>query len=158
MVQLFSVFWSSLVLSFWFFLVEGYLLPLMLNWFKSDISLTLEVNSEAYSEPFQTSKMEVFAQLVNGIWLLTIFAKRPILNVWQHCKFASEASNNFAEKAPSQIFGRVLNSPLWPLIIFAELNFVNITVLCTVTSTWPYFQHICWITKIIIVFSNHVFL
>ena len=39
----------------------------MLNWFKSDISLTLEANSEAYSETFQTSNMEVFAQLVNGI-------------------------------------------------------------------------------------------
>ena len=28
--------------------------------------LTLEANSEVYSEPFQTSKMKDFAQIVNG--------------------------------------------------------------------------------------------
>ena len=36
------------------------------------------------------------------------------------------------------------------------LNLINIfhhiSVLCTVISTWPYFQHICLITKIIIYF------
>ena len=36
------------------------------NWFKNETSLTLEANSEAYSEPCQTSKIEVFAQIVNG--------------------------------------------------------------------------------------------
>ena len=35
------------------------------NWFKNEISLILEVNSETYSEPCQTSKIGVFAQIVN---------------------------------------------------------------------------------------------
>ena len=35
--------------------------------------------AETYSEPCQTFKMERFAKIVNG---LTVFAKRPILDVW----------------------------------------------------------------------------
>ena len=34
--------------------------------FKKETSLTLEANSAAYSELSQTSKIEVFAQIVNG--------------------------------------------------------------------------------------------
>ena len=83
----------------------------------------------------------LFSQVVNGFWFLTIFAKSSILDVWQDSEFASEANNDFAEKAPSQIFYRVLNSPLQLSIIFAKLlaicllNLINFTVLCTVKST-----------------------
>ena len=35
----------------------------------------------AYSEPCQTSKMNLFAQIVNGIHPFTIFAKSSILEV-----------------------------------------------------------------------------
>ena len=35
----------------------------------------------AYSEPCQTSKMDLFAQIVNGIHPFTIFAKSSILEV-----------------------------------------------------------------------------
>ena len=98
------------------------------------------------------------------------FAKSFIFDVWQDSEFASKASYGFVEKAPSQMFDKVLNSPLitsknlYPLVIFAKLlaisvlNLISITVLCTVKSTWPYIQHIWLITKIIIVFPNHVFL
>ena len=55
-------------------------------------SLTLEANSEGYSEPCQTSKMDVFAKIVNGFSSLTIFAES--LDVWQESEFASEASKN----------------------------------------------------------------
>ena len=72
----------------------------------------MEANSEAYSKSCQTSKMEAFAQIVNGFWFSAIFAKSSILDVWQDSEFTSEASNNFAEKAPSQIFDGVLNSLL----------------------------------------------
>ena len=72
----------------------------------------MEANSEAYSEPCQISKMEVFSQIVNGFQFLTTFAKSSILDVCQDYEFASEASNDFAEKAPSQMFDRILNSPL----------------------------------------------
>ena len=37
--------------------------------------------AEAYSEPYQTSKMERFAKIVNGFQPLTIFGKRSILDV-----------------------------------------------------------------------------
>ena len=73
----------------------------------------METSSEAYTEPCQTSKMEVFAKMVNGFSFLSIFAKIFILDVWEDSEFASESSNDLAEKAPSQLFGRVLNPPLY---------------------------------------------
>ena len=44
-----------------------------------------------YSEPCQTSKMELFAKIVNGK-LLTPFAKGFILDVWQGSEYASAYS------------------------------------------------------------------
>ena len=35
---------------------------------------------QVYSEPCQTSKMEFFAKMIDGLHLLTIFAKKPILD------------------------------------------------------------------------------
>ena len=58
----------------------------------------MEANSEAYSKPCQTSKMDVFAEIVNGFSFLTIFAKSFILEVWQDPEFVCEASNDFREK------------------------------------------------------------
>ena len=66
------------------------------NWFKNETSLILNTNSEAYSEPCQTSKMEIFAKIVNGFWLF--FAKNFILDVWKDSEFASEASNDLRKK------------------------------------------------------------
>ena len=37
--------------------------------------------SEAYSEPYQTSKIEVFAKIVNSSQPLTFFGKISILDV-----------------------------------------------------------------------------
>ena len=71
--------------------------------------LTLEANPEAYSEPCQTSKMELFAKIVNGFSYLNIFAKSSISDVSQNSEFASEASNDLH----NHMFGRVLNSPLY---------------------------------------------
>ena len=42
-----------------------------------------------YSELCQASNMELSAKIVNGWNLLTIFAKRSILDVWQGSKYAS---------------------------------------------------------------------
>ena len=62
--ELFSLnyFKVHFVLSFWFFLV-GYLIPLIFKLISksSILNLNLEANSEAYPEPYQTSKVEVFA-------------------------------------------------------------------------------------------------
>ena len=38
--------------------------------------------TEAYSEAFQTSKMELFAKIVNEWKLLVVFKKNIILDVW----------------------------------------------------------------------------
>ena len=65
-------------------------------------------------EPFQTSKMERFAKIVNGQKPLTIFAKRSTLDVCQVSQYASENCNasskktdfNFAFNKPN-IGGRV---------------------------------------------------
>ena len=46
-------------------------------------------NTEAYSEPFQISKMEHFAKLVNGSKLITIFAKRSLLDLSLGSEYAS---------------------------------------------------------------------
>ena len=54
----------------------------------------MEASSEAYSEPCQTSKMEVFAKIVNSFSFFTIFAKFSILDIWQDSEFVSEASND----------------------------------------------------------------
>ena len=35
-----------------------------------------------HSEPKQTSKMELFAKVVNGLKSLTVFVKSSILDVW----------------------------------------------------------------------------
>ena len=57
----------SLALSFWFFLVEVVYVTFDIQTdLKNETSLTLEANSKTYSEPCQTSKIEVFAQIVNG--------------------------------------------------------------------------------------------
>ena len=76
----------------------------------------MEANSEAYSEPCQISKIEAFAQIVNGFQFLTILAKSSILNVWQGYEFASEArkvfisdlSQNFEFAFVAIIFAKLL--------------------------------------------------
>ena len=44
-------------------------------------------SSEAYSEPFQTSKIEYFPKIVDG---LTISTKHPILDIWHSSEHASD--------------------------------------------------------------------
>ena len=44
--------------------------------------------TEAYSEPYQTSKMEWTSKIVNGYGQLTISAKSFILEVWQVSEYA----------------------------------------------------------------------
>ena len=43
-----------------------------------------------YSEPYQTSKMESFAKIVNGFQPLTIFAKSSIIDAGQAFECISE--------------------------------------------------------------------
>ena len=52
--------------------------------------------SEAYSEHCQTFKMERFEKIVEGFELLTVFAKRSILDVWQGSECASANDTHFS--------------------------------------------------------------
>ena len=129
----------------------------------------MEANSEAYSEPCQTSKMEVFGKIVNGFSFLIIFGKSSILDVFQDSEFASEASHDLWNmphpKCLTGFWTHLCINYCAKLLLICLLNLINIfhhissnTVLCTVKSTWPCVQHICLITKIEIVLPNHVFL
>ena len=46
------------------------------------------MRTEAYSGPRQTFKLELFAKIVNGWELLTIFAKSFILSIWRSFDYA----------------------------------------------------------------------
>ena len=50
-------------------------------------------NLEAYLEPCQTSKMELFAKIVNDWKPLSIFAKRSILEFWPGSEYSSGISS-----------------------------------------------------------------
>ena len=60
----------------------------------------MKANSEAYSEPCQTSKKEFYAKIVNGFLFLSIFPKSSVTDVWQDSEFTSEASNDLRKKLP----------------------------------------------------------
>ena len=59
----------------------------MVRFFKKSVKKIS--HTEAYSEPYQISKMERFGEIVNGFLPLTIFAKRTILDIWQSSQYAS---------------------------------------------------------------------
>ena len=59
-----------------------------------DTSLTLEANSEVYSEPCKTTRWRFLQKLMNSFWFFAIFAKSSILDVWKDFESASEASND----------------------------------------------------------------
>ena len=49
---------------------------------------------EVYSEPSQTSKMELFAKRVNDWKLLTFFVKNSVLDVWQGSEYTSSVCSS----------------------------------------------------------------
>ena len=48
---------------------------------KAQLRIKSACNTEAYSEPYQVAKMEIFAKAVNGRKPLIVFAKSPILDI-----------------------------------------------------------------------------
>ena len=52
------------------------------------------MKKDAYSEPCQTSKMELFAKIVNGWKPLTVFTKRFLLYVWQCSEYTPDYFRN----------------------------------------------------------------
>ena len=53
-------------------------------------AFVIQSNKEACSEPCQAFAMELFAKIVDGLKLLTIFTNTSILNVWHVFEYVSE--------------------------------------------------------------------
>ena len=118
----------------------------------------MEANSEAYSEPFHSCKMEIFAKIVNSILVfdcicikicLTLvkilsLPLKPVrklhLHVWQGLELAFVKIEYFRKNIDC---------------LFSKFDLINKfhhissnAVLLMVKPKWPYVQHICLITKI----------
>ena len=79
------------VLKFWFKIFD-----VALNFGrKLPLTNTFEVNNknnrltERYSEPYQTSKMELFVKVAIGWKPLIILTKNSVIDVWQACEYGS---------------------------------------------------------------------
>ena len=81
----------------------------------------MEANSEVYSKPCQTSKMTVFCGNGFEFLFLTIFEKKPILDVLQDSLFTSVTGNYLRKKLYLRC-GQVLNISLQPLIICEKIH------------------------------------
>ena len=64
---------------------------------KSSFFNKLLLVSEANSEFFQTSQMEIFVKIVKNENSFTIFVKYFIFNVWKGSEYASELASNVTE-------------------------------------------------------------
>ena len=51
--------------------------------------LAIDLEPEVYSEPYQASKMELFARIVTSFQPLIIFEKSSILDIWWRSEYAS---------------------------------------------------------------------
>ena len=72
--------------------------------------------TEAYSEPSRTSKMELFAKIVNSFQRLTIFAKSAIFDIRLRSEYASEVglrSRIPGKKTGSRIMNTTMISLCW---------------------------------------------
>ena len=77
--------------------------------------------SEAYSEPCQTPKIELFVKIVSGWKLLTIFAKSFILDIWRGSEYASDP-NEWLKKVQIRIY--MQSYQMWSYIKAIQINTV----------------------------------
>ena len=135
-----QLFWSSFgSFLFWFFLVKVICYLLDSNWFKNETFLTLEANSEAYSEHCQTSKLEGFAQIVNNKILSSplerLRRKNPIFDIWHGFEFAFVAT----------IFTKLLAICLLNLISITEFRTIkSMTVFSTYLLNNKNYNSVSW--------------
>ena len=76
---------------------------------------------EAYSEPCQTPKIELFVKIVSGWKLLTIFAKSFILDIWRGSEYASDP-NEWLKKVQIRIY--MQSYQMWSYIKAIQINTV----------------------------------
>ena len=84
-IEFFSVFFRSVLICLLKLLYFIYIVMLI---------------SETYSEPCETSKVEFFAKIVNGLESLTIFVKNSILGIWQGSEYGSRSIVPVTGKLP----------------------------------------------------------
>ena len=78
---------------------------------------------EAYSELCKLCKMEVFAKIVNGFQLITIFAKSSFLDVWQGSEYATINKSKWIFNQFARRFGS--DSHQISLLILSEFKRIN---------------------------------
>ena len=126
----------------------------LLNLFKSETSLSLEANSEAYSEPCQVSKMEVFGKILNGFSCSTIFAKSFIFDVCRDFEFTSESSNDLSKK-----FHLRCLTEFWNQLC---INYLRKTITCLFYCIWAEYSILHGQIRVTLcstyLLRNHVFL
>ena len=65
-------------------------IPLCITWITFEFPGKIRPNLKTYSESCQKCNMELFVEIFNDFQkALTIFTKRPILDVWQGSEYAS---------------------------------------------------------------------
>ena len=75
------------------------------NWkFKLYWKIFHQLNTERYSEPCQTSKLELFANIVKSFQSLTNFVKLSILGAWRGSEYASVFTSAEAQNAKFRSF------------------------------------------------------
>ena len=64
-----------------FYMIGASVMKELIFFFTTSLTEVIQLDSEAYSEPSQTSKMKVVANIVNDFQPLSIFTKSAILDV-----------------------------------------------------------------------------
>ena len=73
----------------WFWIIgKAIKTPNFPNMLKCSISQVSMCHSEAYSESCQASTMDLSAKIDSNFYLLTIFAERFIIDIWEGCEYA----------------------------------------------------------------------
>ena len=89
-----------------------------------------KTETETYLKSSQTTKMELFAKIVNGWKLLTIFTKRSILVFWYCFEYVHEICSNVALKTSelrryrSRIRTHLVKCPAHYSSIYSSILFI----------------------------------
>ena len=88
------------------------------------------MRTEAYSGPRQTFKLELFAKIVNGWELLTIFAKSFILSIWRSFDYAYREIFSIVPKVVDQplLIDMQIHTPKYVIKIFL-ISFITFRLL-----------------------------
>ena len=92
--------------------------------------------AEAYSEPCQASKIELFTNIVNSRKPLTILTKNFILDIWHCHEYASEKVGDFSEfQVADMVWSRNLFKKVpWKVITINDLFNVIVWLKYTLQS------------------------